>query len=96
MDSGAGTECQHNRAIPRISPHPALPLLVSTRPSGAFSRGFLMLETGFGIEPNGRPCTGGPTGLKPAAGASQLNQSTLLSGFPDSSTVCIDLIYLTY
>ncbi len=33
------------------------------------------VETGFGIEPNGPPCTGSPTGLKPVAGTSQLNQS---------------------
>jgi hypothetical protein len=33
------------------------------------------LETGFGIEPNSFPFTGSSTGLKPAAGASQLNQS---------------------
>ncbi len=33
------------------------------------------METGFGIEPNGFLFTGSPTGLKPVAGASQLNQS---------------------
>lgn len=33
------------------------------------------METGFGIEPNSPPFTGDSTGLKPAVGTSQLNQS---------------------
>jgi len=37
------------------------------------------METGLGIEPNSVPFTVSSTGLKPAAGASQLNQSNRFS-----------------